>query len=465
MTEADFDALDDFAGPGGWDHGAAMIGLTTYGIDHDHAACQTAIAAGYAREQADVCTHDSTPFRGVKGYIGSPSCTLFSAAGSGVGKLVLDVLSDGITRIFDGDDPAEVRAKVRAEILPVTLAERQAKNAKRKPEKRWTEERVRAAAEQDAVIAALMLEPARRIVELDPEWIALEQVREVLPLWQLYVRHLRARGYKAWAVVLCAADYGVPQTRYRAVLGASRVCATLPPPPTHSEHPDDGDLFGDARATWVSMGEALEPYGWTPDDVVRPARGQGMTERHGERPDAPATAPAPTIIGKSRSWERVAVDRRTNSRGPGGTTVPSALVPLSRPAPTLTGKSGEQWVIRNGAQDNATVRALDEPAPTILASMDNGDTRWVYERPATTVVGSFKPEVIAAPGYRTETSRQDAPGSVQVTVQEAGILQSFPPDYPWQGSRSKRYEQVGNAVPPLLAAHVLAAVTGRQAPT
>jgi DNA (cytosine-5)-methyltransferase 1 len=57
-------------------------------------------------------------------------------------------------------------------------------------------------------------------------------------------------------------------------------------------------------------------------------------------------------------------------------------------------------------------------------------------------------------------SRQNAEGSVRVTVQEAGILQSFPPDFPWQGSKTKQYLQCGNAVPPLLAEAVLRAVVG-----
>jgi DNA (cytosine-5)-methyltransferase 1 len=42
------------------------------------------------------------------------------------------------------------------------------------------------------------------------------------------------------------------------------------------------------------------------------------------------------------------------------------------------------------------------------------------------------------------------------------ILQSFPPDWPFQGSRSAVFQQVGNAVPPLLAERVLLAVLSKR---
>ena len=105
-------------------------------------------------------------------------------------------------------------------------------------------------------------------------------------------------------------------------------------------------------------------------------------------------------------------------------------------------------------------RSLDAPAPTVTSQTAGWSLPdWCFNRPSTTIVGSFKPEIVAAPGYRTTVSRQNAPDSVRVTVHEAGVLQSFPADYPWQGAKGKQYLQAGNAVPPLLAAHALAAAT------
>lgn len=86
------------------------------------------------------------------------------------------------------------------------------------------------------------------------------------------------------------------------------------------------------------------------------------------------------------------------------------------------------------------------------------DVRWIHERPATSVNGDPR---IAAPGRHDPdvSGSQYGEGTIRVTVEEAAALQTFPPDYPWQGSRTKQFQQVGNAVPPLLAWHILRAVT------
>lgn len=430
--------LDDFAGPGGWDEGLRMIGATdTVGTEWDDAACQTAIAAGFQRIQVDVATHSCDGFRGLRAYVGSPPCTFFSTAGKGTGRAALGLLADGVRRMFAGEDcREEIREAVYREYA---LPAREAENADRKPDKQWTAERVVAKAREDAYTTVLVLEPARRIMALRPSTIALEQVPQVLPLWRVYAYELRRLGYSVWAGVLCAADYGVPQTRRRAILMASTEQAVHPPKATHAEHPDPEDLFGDALLPWISMSDAL---GWGFDDEPAATISSGGASSGGAEPFANS--------GYRKRLASYVVDRRTNSRGADG-MYPTPPVSDDRPAPTITGNT-KLW-LRMGNQANSPVRHVDEPAPTVVMGHRSNDVRWFDERPATTVLADPR---VGRPGHKDREGGEAQFGqdSVRITVQEAATLQSFPADHPWHGTQSKQFEQVGNAVPPLLAAHI-----------
>ena len=74
---------------------------------------------------------------------------------------------------------------------------------------------------------------------------------------------------------------------------------------------------------------------------------------------------------------------------------------------------------------------------------------WPLRRASTTVVGSFRPDVQAAPGYRKagDGPRQNTPGSVVTTLAERIALQGLPSDWIVCGSESKQALQVGNSVP------------------
>lgn len=108
--------------------------------------------------------------------------------------------------------------------------------------------------------------------------------------------------------------------------------------------------------------------------------------------------------------------------------------------------SRADWVLRGSNQAKAAVRSARHPAPTMLFGHRSNDVRWYP--PGTTTPRVAQP---------AETRHPD---SKRVTVQEAGVLQSFPAYYPWQGTLSKQYLQAGNAVPPGLALHALAAAAG-----
>lgn len=380
--------VDLFAGPGGWSEGIRRhLGLTDLGLEMDTAACRTRAAAGHHTVQCDVTRYPTAPFRGrITGSINSPVCTPWSRAGKRLGLVDQPLVHQAVDDLANGRD-------TRAEILT-------------------------ACKDSQSLLAA---EPMRWLHDLRPEWVAMEQVPDVLPLWKQYAIYLREWGYSVWCGELNAADYGVPQTRRRAVLIASRVRAVAPPAPTHAEHAEEAGLFGDQRAQWVTMAEAL---GWGATDRVAPTVTAGGGKTGGAEP-FPTQARQALVDAQERgAW---ALKSRRDSA---------------------------TWVETSGERRN---RVPDEPAPTFTAEA----YRWSWERPATTVCSTDR---IAPPGHRDRSpsgeSQFASPDTVRITVAEAAVLQSFPADYPWQGTKTKSFEQIGNAVPPLLAAHVVAAATG-----
>ena len=404
-------------GPGGWAEGGRAPGIREVGLEIDAAACATRRAAGHLTVRCDVSRFPVRQLAGkVWGVSFSPPCTTFSAAGDQAGNALTEMLAALTRDMFAGQD---TRAAYR-EVMGAELTRSE-----------WgadMDEALRAAKIAKAVTsAALVVEPARFIRAGQPEWVALEQVPAVLPLWQVYAVELRRMGYSAWTGVLNAADYGVPQVRERAFLIASRAHQVSRPEPTHYDPRKGYQLWGEP---WVTMAVAL---GWgmtgRPYFTVAAAGGN----RGGADEQVGGSGARRALYGEREagrwtlrtSFGQPAAGPKSTGNGSHGT---HEMDPFERPAHAVTTKT-KDWVA------------------------------WPAERPATTVQGDPR---IGRPGHkdRDKGEAQFAQDAVRITVQEAAILQSFPADYPWQGSKTKAHQQIGNAVPPLLAEHVLSMATG-----
>lgn len=401
---------EDFAGPGGWDVGAAMLGITSIaGVEFNREAAAVAVAAGHKRWVADVRSGAvrQYPWPPLWGYIASPPCQTFSTAGNGEGRKHLDHLLRAARLVaYSGLAPEEAVA-----------AEGDAKLDER---------------------SVLVLEPLLVIRDHRPTWVAMEQVREVQPIWDAYAEILRHWGYSVWTGVLTAEMYGVPQTRRRAILMASLEREVRPPTPTHSRYyPHAPEKLDPDVQKWVSMAEALG--GSYVDLSIRSNYGTGGNPsdrgmRNGDQPAASVTSK----VGRNK-WVmagagRTAVD--TSGQRPRE---------LAEPAHTMTGKGAAAWVPRFNDQSGTPF-----------------DPDWPSKRPATTVAGR---EIVQNPGAtanRFNGSTKSRNDGVRVTVAEAGILQAFPADYPWSaaGNLTSQYQRVGDAIPPLLARAILAQLTG-----
>ena len=544
-------ALDLFAGAGGWSVACSQLGITEHGVEIMPEAVATRDAAGFNTLFRDV-------WDGLNGaqklpvfqlLIASPPCQTFSPAGNGAGRRALDdVLGLIAERAHElpGDELRQVAAG------------------------RGLDDRT-----------ALVLTPLVYIFRHRPEYVALEQVATVLPVWQAYKPVLESYGYSVETAVLSAKMFGVPQVRKRAILVASLIGTAALPTPTHSRYyPRNPEKLDPGVLPWISMGEAL---GWPkPAKVGLARKADGLSpsvEIDGilfrDRDLRSSDQPAQTVTEKARSW-KVYADGDTETdlteaqaawlaahergekmsresvlalipegghwrnlppqiaeivmggsyRSSGGRTSYFRRLHRDLPAPTIVGSPDQKSTLLGHPFEDRVINeeeaaalqtfpewAFQRPATTVTSSpriwppghrVNGDDIRrlgkdaarakygdragsgayraseseasslqtfpdWVHARPAPTVVGTRRSTGGMLIGRQlADDSRADIGGrqtnvglmpgqlpGVRISGDEGAALQSFPQPFPFQGSKLKRFLQIGNAVPPVLAHAIL----------
>ncbi|MBZ4015905.1 DNA cytosine methyltransferase [Streptomyces purpurogeneiscleroticus] len=268
---------------------------------------------------------------------------------------------------------------------------------------------------------ALVLEPLRYAIQATRspnrekrpyDVIVLEQVREVEELWKHYAKVLEETGlpdgtkYKVVVDVLDTETYGVPQTRSRAVLIARREGLgepSLPSPTHHSYEVKEWNRRNGKNEHDQAAGQVHQPTLYN---------GTGPEAEEHQATDEEALLPW-------RSMGEV----------------------LANPAGSHPGRRAPFLVRSNyGSSSNPGRRGVRSE-----------------QQPAFTVTGKISRFVVFQ--HLDENIVYEGP---RFSMNEAGMLQSFPPDYPWSGTAQA--QQVGNAVPPLFGAHLLSSALGLPKP-
>jgi DNA (cytosine-5)-methyltransferase 1 len=284
---ARFHIVDLFAGPGGLDIAAEALGLSSIGVEWDAGAYATRQRAGLRTVHKDVreCKPTDSDFAGANVLAGGPPCQTFTVAGHGAGRRALDTVQEFVQRLVDRDKWSNIAADL----------------AELKDER-----------------TGLVLQPLHWALEaidnddMDPyHAIVLEQVPAVLPVWEAYAKALNDE-YETDYDVLRTEEFGVPQTRRRAVFIARRRVANQASPgeqplklpkPTHQHYrggnsrpvQEDGLVMGDAvPQKWVSMQEAL-PKRPAPFTVISNYGTGGDPKARGQRR---SDQPSATVTGK-----------------------------------------------------------------------------------------------------------------------------------------------------------------------
>ena len=269
---------------------------------------------------------------------------------------------------------------------------------------------------------------ARFLEELRPKTFVFENVPGLLSLgdgkvFRQILNVFEGLGYHVSVKILFAAHYGVPQERWRLLLLGSLYGEITHPEPTHYAT-GRANFRGGGTMTWQLAGSAKQSLypavtvGEAVDDLPRLEMGEGSevvgytSDPHSSYARMMRNPEGVTFNHYAAKLAKQNVERMKHVK-PGGSwrDIPHKLLP-----------AGMQRARKSDHTKRYGRLRRDGLSGTVMTKCD---PHWG---------AVFLPD-------------QDR----TLTVREAARLQSFPDTYRFLGPRVSQYEQVGNAVPVLLA--------------
>ena len=262
---------------------------------------------------------------------------------------------------------------------------------------------------------SLWREYVRVVLEADPQVFVLENVDRFSKTleFDMLMNELRSGRLKRWkwhaAEVLNAADFGVPQRRQRTILIASRVGPIKHPVPTRAR------VASGRLEKWNGVESVIGGLPKKPETTELPDE---SVELFGQT--VPGIFKMPDLHFGRRPTQK-SLDRYDHIPPGGGRfDLPDHLLPecwANKPTGTTDVMGRMQW---------------DQPSLTIRTEF-------------------YKPEKGQYLHPQWDAKNASRRVNRVITHQEAALIQTFPTDYLWCGSKIEIARQIGNAVPPMLA--------------